>query len=459
MHDKIVNYDEMRGWRPEEPSAEDMRWFYEQQQKKEMNVQDGLHDLDRGERDLANRQKNLDREQQKLNELQDRKARNEQDMKKAMDERNQVRDRMERFLNVLRNPDISDEAKRQIANQLSDLQDKDIELSRRIRGTGEGMGDLTDSIGRQKDKVNESQKRVDEKKQEVDRKKNEVDQKIQEAKLLADQKANEKSKDWQERKERLRKEREEAGNREEEKRKLEEQKRLEQEKREREEAEQKQKTQDGGQPETGESKADKVGYNEDVNVDDTGIGGIFTDPGVEDVNKAVSEKIIGNTESSNKYDYDEGLRAFQHVYRGEMAKEALREVSNAVIEGTLSQGLKGLKAAGKAGEKLAGAIEGAMEAYDSVKSKVENAQQAIDIIQKKLGSDVQVQNQTWRTGNIIVAQSTVYNKKTGDYVTIIKTQQEGSYRGGSGWTTFGDRDTKETTTVISGKVNQDKSWF
>lgn len=56
---------------------------------------------------------------------------------------------------------------------------------------------------------------------------------------------------------------------------------------------------------------------------------------------------------------------------------------------------------------------------------------------------------------------TEINKKKGDYVTIIKTQQEGAYRAGSGWTAFADRDAKDmnTTRVITGKVNQDKSWF
>jgi hypothetical protein len=457
-HDKIVNYDELRGTELQEPSADDLKWFYEQQKKEELGVENDLNELDQKESELKEEKNKLEKEEQRLKELEERKNQREKELEDNLAEQEKIRDRMARFLKILDNPDISEEAKQQIADQLSDLQNQDIELSRQIRDNQESKEERDDALNEQKNKVEEAQNIVDVKEQEVQDKKAEVDAKMDEVKKEAEKKAEETTSEWQERKEALKKEQEAARQETEDEKETEQGENQNQENKDVSESQS--KSQAAVQPETQSQRKTRVDhdeYKEDVTVDDSGVGGLITDPGAEEVAEGLSEKIIGNEEGSNNYKDDEGLKAFQFVYRYVKAKESLEAVSSAVIEGTLSEGLKGLKAAGKGGQELADAIENAMETYDNVKGNVEKTQQALDILKDKLG--VEFHNQTWETGNITVIQSTIYNKKTGEYVSTITSRQGGAYRAGSAWTTFADRKVPTTTRVITGKVTQDKSWF
>lgn len=181
------------------------------------------------------------------------------------------------------------------------------------------------------------------------------------------------------------------------------------------------------------------------------------DLSADQVNDAVQAEILKLAATSSTYveGSNQAIEGLKWNIKGEKAQESTSAVASAVIEGTLSSGLNGLKNAGEAGEAIADTIESALDTYNDIQDKMDTAAEVIDLINDKLkDKGWTVTTNVWNNHSQTVTSTTYYNSATGDYITNIATVpvKQGETLTTGRDPSAGERTGREASATISGKV-------
>lgn len=192
-----------------------------------------------------------------------------------------------------------------------------------------------------------------------------------------------------------------------------------------------------------------VTHNLDVDVDLGWLTGSLRDINAQDVWQALVAKMAGV--DGGTAGTDENLRAVIANGTFDRGTAAVTGVGLAVITNTLSVGINSMKALNPKGADIAKVLLDGIRNKQATSGVITASGAAYTA---KLGPDF-IYAKSWKNGNVVCSQVTVYNSTTGKYTTTVSSQvTKESYRAGSylfTQDTGGNNQPKYT--VVNGQVN------